>query len=401
MIFRVAWESIRYRFSTLIWVWLILVLALTTVSAMQRIAEGAKQGFLASARGVDLVVGQPDGNAQMVLGSIFMLGVPGGGLSADDQRQISQLEDIKRAVPIALGDSHRGFPVIATHIHELLLTRQSAQGQPLTLAEGEVADRWDAVVIGSQMAEELGYQVGQTIRLAHGQGTGLESSHAETFLVSGVLAPSGTPLDRAVLATTEADRILHKDFIGGGSGRATALLVQSHRKVGVFRLQGEIERVTQGRAKAVIPGLALTELWRVFGVVEQAGRWMAAMVLGFAVIAMFGLSVIQARQRQRELWVLRSMGARRAYVAGLQMVEGIILGVAAILGATGLIAGVTAVVEPFFAQQFGIDLKGQWLAPADVGLAVGCLVLCIIGALTPIIVGNGRNVSRGLTESTE
>ena len=402
MMFRVAWESLKFRRRTLIWVWVILVLALSTVSLMDRISQGAKQGFLASSRGVDLVIGKPDGDVQMVLSSIFTLGIPGGGISLADRAAILALPDIEQAVPIALGDSHRGFPVVSTDIGAMLALRLDSRGQPLTLADGSLDQwQWNHVVIGSEVAEQLEYRAGQSIRVSHGTGTGLEKGHPEEFLIRAILARSGTPLDRSVLSTMESGVRLHADIIGaGGLEATTALLIKAKRKVAVFRLQGQVDQATQGRAKAVLPGLALTQLWTVFGVVEKGGLLIGGIVLLFAVIATVGLTVVQVQHRRRELFVLRSMGASHGYLFRLLSLEGLIIALTAVCGAIGLVSIVHWLAGSALSASFGIDLSLGWLTEFEWALAVGCGVLCLASAYGPLLSIGRTGIQRGLTESS-
>jgi putative ABC transport system permease protein len=385
-----------------------IALATLLLLSLERMRTDIRQSFSQSVSGTDLVVGARTGSVQLMLYAVFHIGGATNNIRAASVAAIARHPAVAWIVPISLGDSHRGFPVLGT-TPEFFTRFLYGDRQPLALAQGRAfsgtLDGLYEAVLGAEVADMLGYRLGQQITLTHGSGSvggALATEHADKpFTVVGVLARTGTPVDRTVHVGLPAIEAIHLDFAGGaplpgmhiapGDARkfdltpkqVTAALVGLKSRVAVFRVQRFVADYEGEPLLAVLPGVALDELWDVIGVGERALLGMSALV---AVVSLAGLvAVVLAglNERRRELAVLRAVGAGPRHVLLLLAVEGaLVTTVGALAGAVGAAVGV-ALAGPWIQSRFGIALQlsaptlNQW------GLLGAVLLAGMLASLVP------------------
>jgi putative ABC transport system permease protein len=304
-------------------------------------------------------------------------------------------------VPISLGDSHRGFPVVATsldyfdHFHY-------GDHQSLALAQGKRFAGIFDTVIGSEVAAKLGYRLSDRIVLSHGDGAFAANEHADKpFTVVGVLAPTGTPVDRSVHISLEAMEAIHLDWIAGAPipGTAipadqvakydltpknvTAALVGLKSRAAVFAVQRDISEFEGEPLMAVLPGVALDELWDAVGIGERALLAMSALV---SVVSLAGLvAVIMAglNERRRELAILRAVGAGPRQVLMLLALEGALVTLGGVLLGFVLSVLAIALLSGWSASRFGIALHLQMPGRDELLLLAGLLAGGWLASLVP------------------
>ncbi len=393
-----AWHSAWNRRATLSLVVFSVALSTLLLLGIERVRTDVRENFSQSVSGTDLIVGARTGTVQLMLYAVFRVGGATQNVRMQSLAAIAAHRAVDWVVPLSLGDSHRGFPVLATS-KDYFTRFLYGNRQALALAQGRVFDGtvvglYDAV-IGAEVAQRLGYRLGQPIALHHGSGVIPGADHADKpFTVVGILARTGTPVDRTVHISMEAMEALHMDWMAGvplpglrvsaddarkadlTPRRATAALVGLKNRAAVFTVQRVVADYTGEPLMAVLPGVALDELWSVVGAGEQAMRGMSAMV---AVVSLAGLvAVVLAglNERRRELAVLRAVGAAPRHVLLMLAAEGMFV---TLLGALlGVLATVAAIVAagPWLQERFGIGLTlsaptaEQWLLLAAV-LAAG------------------------------
>lgn len=396
-LFAIAWRSAWNRRGTLVLVALSIALATLLLLSLERMRTDIRQSFSQSVSGTDLVVGARTGSVQLMLYSVFHIGGATNNIKAASIDAIAKHPAVAWVVPISLGDSHRGFPVLGTtpdyFTHFLYGDRQ-----PLALAQGRAfsgtLDGLFEAVLGAEVADALGYGLGHKITLTHGAGGVMALEHADKpFTVVGVLARTGTPVDRTVHVSLPAIEAIHLEFAGGAPlpglriapeqarkfdlnpKQVTAALVGLKSRVAVFKVQRFVADYEGEPLLAVLPGVALDELWEVVGIGERALLGMSVLV---AVVSLAGLvAVVLAglNERRRELAVLRAVGAGPRHVLALLALEGaLVTTTGALAGALAAAAGV-ALAGPWVQTRFGIALQlsaptlNQWALLAAVLLA--------------------------------
>ncbi|MFT4265789.1 MAG: ABC transporter permease [Xenophilus sp.] len=369
----IAWKSAWNRRFTLALTVFSIALATLLLLGVERIRTELRENFASAVSGTDLIVGARTGGTQLLLYSVFRIGSATNNIGWKSVQALEQHPGVAWVVPLSLGDSHRGFAVLATTPAYFERFRYGDR-QALQVREGRpFSDLFDAV-IGADVAEQLGYRVGQRITLSHGSGE-LTPEHADKpFTVVGILARTGTPVDRTVHIGLEAMEAIHLDWVGGAPvpglkipaeqvrkfdlapKNVTAALVGLKNRAAVFAVQRWVQAYPGEPLMAILPGVALDELWQVIGVGEKALLALSGLV---GIVSLAGLvSVVMAglNERRRELAVLRAVGAGARHVLALLALEGAIvteLGVA--LGALLAALGVAA-LGPWLQARYGLAL---------------------------------------------
>lgn len=364
-----------------------IALSTLLLLAVERIRHDVRQNFSQAVSGTDLIVGARTGSVQLLLYSVFRIGNATNNISWRSAQAVAAMPGVAWTVPISLGDSHRGAAVVGT-TSDYFRHFRHGEGQTLALAQGRVfADGNEGVfeaVLGAEVAARLAYPLGQRLVLSHGDGTFSDNDHADKpFSVVGILAPTGTPVDRSVHISLQGMQALHIDWLAGVplpglrlsaeqalqrdlTPRAvTALLVGLQQRSAVFSVQRRIADFRDEPLMAVLPGVALDELWDLVGAGERALLLMSALVAAVSVAGLVAVILAGLDQRRRELAILRAVGAGPRTVAALLALEG------ALVTGTGLLLGIALAAlglwaaGPWVLAQYGIVLRPLVLGPAE------------------------------------
>jgi putative ABC transport system permease protein len=404
-ILMIAWRSGWNRRATLALVAFSIGLSTFLLLGFERVRSDLRESFSQSVSGTDLIVGARTGAVQLMLYSVFHVGGATNNIRMDSVRAIEQNKSVDWVVPLSLGDSHHGFPVLAT-TPAFFEHFQYGYRQHVALASGRQFDgSLDQVydtVVGAEVADALGYKLGRKITLSHGAGGPGGIEHADKpFTVVGILKRTGTPVDRTVHISLEAMEAIHLDWAGGAPmpgvaipaamarkfdlspKQVTAALVGLKSRAAVFGVQRFVADYPQEALMAVLPGVALDQLWDVVGVGEKALLALSALV---AVVSFAGLvAVILAglNERRRELAVLRAVGAGPRQVLLLLLVEGTLVALLGVAIGAVLVAASTFGLGPWIQSQYGIVLSAA--APSDEEWKlVGEIVLAgVVASLIP------------------
>jgi len=270
-------------------------------------------------------------------------------------------------------------------------------------------------VIGAEVARQLGYGLGQNITLAHGlhdhdhdhdpaheNAADKADDHADKpFKVVGILAPTGTPVDRTVHVSLQALEALHLDWAGGTPlpggqipadmarkfnlepEEVTAALVGLKSRAAVFNVQRFVNVYQAEALMGVMPGVALCELWSVLGMGENALLAVSALVALVSVVSLMAVVLAGLNERRRELAVLRAVGAGPRHVLGLLTLEGLWVTSAGVFAGLLLAQGGMLLATPWLQNALGIRLQMAAPLPSQLALVVGGLLAGMLASLGP------------------
>lgn len=398
---RSAWN----RRSTLSLVAISIALSTLLLLGLERIRTDVRESFSQSVSGTDLIVGARTGSVQLMLYAVFRVGGATNNVRMESLRKIAAQRSVDWIVPLSLGDSHRGFPVLAT-TQDYFKRFQYGDHQTLRLKQGKpfgaLPDGLYDCVLGADVAEKLHYSLGQHLTLSHGAGTIPGAEHADKpFTVVGILERTGTPVDRTLHISLEAMEAIH---LGGGGGtltqasyisarkvepadlaprQVTAALVGLKNRAAVFAVQRAIADYEGEPLMAVLPGIALDELWDVVGVGEKALLGMSVMVGVVSLAGLIAVVLAGLNERRRELAVLRAVGASPRHVLLMLAAEGAIVTVAGVF--MGLVCTAMAIVAagPWLQSHFGIGLKLSAPTLEQYLLLLAVLMAGLLSSLVP------------------
>lgn len=387
-----AWKSVRNRKVTAILTILTVAISVILLLGVERIRTQAKDSFANTISGTDLIVGGRSGQVNLLLYSVFRIGNATNNIDWQSYQEFSQHRAVKWAIPISLGDSHKGFRVMGTN-HSYFEHYRYGQKQNLAFSQGKPFEGLFDAVIGAEVARSLDYTIGSEMIIAHGISDVGFSRHDNTpFRVVGILAPTGTPVDKTVHVSLEAIEAIHVGWESGANlgnnpsaeqleamnfqpKQITAMLLGLKSKIQTFALQRQINTYPKEPLSAILPGVALHELWGMMSVAEQALMAVSIFVVVAGLLGMLSSLLTSLQERRREMAILRAMGARPRHVFSLLILEASVLTfIGLLVGIIGLYAMLT-VAGPIIQQSYGINLQMsalshyEWMLLAAVQLA--------------------------------
>ena len=395
MLIHVAKESLISRKKTVLLTFFSLTISMLVLFCVEHIRLQAKLSFNRTISGTDLIVGAPSGQLNLLLYSVFRMGNPTNNIKYESFQTLNRSALVKWAIPISLGDSHKGFRVLGT-TDSYFRHYQFGDQQTLSFHQGQKFNSMFDTVIGADVAKKLGYRVGDHIVISHGIGHTSFANHDKSpFIISGILAPTGTPVDKTVHVSLQAIEAIHlapsqfqmlannPDDISVEPKSITAVMLGLKSKFSTFKLQRDINNYKNDRLMAVLPGVAMTELWGLMSYVENLLRVIAGLVL---LSSLFGLSTMllaSINERQSEIAVFRVLGAGPGRIMSLIFIEALLLTLIAIVTALILLSLGLVSLKDWLAIQFGLFLSPNIFSPEIVQVSILILLATLITAFYP------------------
>lgn len=442
MLLRLAGLSLMNRRATVLLTMLSIAFSVMLLLGVERVRQESRASFLSTVSGTDLVVGARSGGPQLLLQAVFNVGFPTQNLSRASYAMIGEDRRVDWIIPLSMGDMHRGFRVVGTTT-AFRDHYRFARDQGLRLAQGVwFADEHQAVV-GAEVARELGYTIGQSIVVSHGAGEISFVHHDEhPFAVSGVLAPTGTPVDRVVLVSLAGVDAMHADFVGavehdhdvtdplaaalaaaedhhdhhghdhdhvhdehcdhgsdgqGGTGSLSALLVGLQDRAAALAVQRMINTYEGEALTAVLPGVALQELWSVLGVVERVLLFLGGFVVVVGLLGMLSNLLGTLDQRRREMAILRSVGARPRHLLALLVGESFWVSALGSLLGLALLSVAMWLGTPILEAHYGLHFALAWPTRNEWALLAAIVTAGTLIGLIPGWRASRQSLLDGLT----
>ncbi len=384
----VAWHSLLSRKKTVLLTFCSLVISIVVLLSVEHIRLQAKDSFNRTISGVDLIVGAPSGQLNLLLYSVFRMGSPTNNIAFESYDMFKEHDLVKWAIPIALGDSHRGFRVMGTDEAYFEHFRYGNK-QPLTFNTGEPFEHLFETVIGADVADTLQYKLGDKIVISHGMGATSFTHHdTSPFVIRGILAPTGTPVDKTVhirlraleaihLSPNKLTAVIANHDLAPQPDNITSVMLGLTNKFATFTLQRNINNYPDDRLMAILPGVAMAELWSLMSTVENLLRVIALLVL---ISSLFGLATMllaSMNERRGEIAVLRVLGAGPMVILILILLEALILVALSVMTAMGVLTLALLSLKDFLAAEFGLFLSHNILSP-EIIMMVGMVFIATL-----------------------
>lgn len=413
ILLRLALRSLLARRLTVGLTIFAVALSVALFLGVEKVRTGARASFGDTISNTDLIVGARSGSVQLLLYSVFRIGNATNNISWETYQDIAARPEVDWIVPISLGDSHRQFRVMGTTA-EYFDRYKYRGGRALAFSDGRAFDDVFDAVIGADVAATLGYAVDDPLVVAHGVAS-FVSHDNQPFRVAGILEKTGTPVDRTVIVSLQAIEAIHVDWQGGaqlpGQGTppdrirqmdltpsaVTAAMIGVKSRLQIFTLQRALNEYPSEPLLAVLPGVALQELWSIVGIAETALIAVSGMVVATALLGMAAMIFSGLNERRREMAILRAVGARPFTIMGLLMMEAVMMAlIAAVLGVALLYTGLW-LLRPYVDSAFGLYLPVEPLSARE-GLVLGAVVLAAaVTSLFPALRAYRLSLSDGMT----
>lgn len=400
-IFTIAVKSLLNRKSTATLTIIAIAISVTLLLGVERIRSEARSSFANTISGTDLIIGARGGSIQLLLYSVFRIGNATNNISWGSYRKFAELPSVAWTIPLSLGDSHLGYRVLGTTGEYFRHYRYGAK-RKLQFLKGVAFDDIFDAVLGAEVAEKLGYRVGDPLIVTHGIAKQGGQDHGDKpFRVSGVLAKTGTPVDQTIHVSLAGIEAIHIDWRGGAKVTGfsitadevrglnlqpksiTAFLVGLNSRLDAFRIQRQANIFDKEPLTAILPGVALHELWSVLGTAETALSVISFFVIATSILGMLTVLLAGVNERRREFSVLRSVGAQTRQIFTLHLIEALFLTAAGIVIGTAVLYALLLFSQPIIEDHYGLFINIGPPTKGDIMRLTLVLLAGLIAGIAP------------------
>jgi len=372
---RLAFKSLISRRGSVVLTCLAMTVSIFVILGVEHIRNQAKESFYNTVSGADLIVGARTGSTNLLLYSVFRIGSATNNVSWESYLDITADERVKWAIPISLGDSHMGYRVMGT---TLSYFEHFSYGKKrnLKFTNGKPFNDLFEVVLGAQVAKKLGYEIGDRITLAHGIGKTSFSMHDDKpFRVSGILAPTGTPVDQTLHVSLQGIEAIHLDWQPGSRKSeqevkpikeedlaiqsVTAFVLGLKSRMTTFEVQREINEYSQEPLLAILPGVALAQLWEMINILEGVLQLISYLILFSSLLGLAAMLLASMREREQEIKLFRAIGASPGFLFVLIQLEALIIcGFSILIGSACLLLCL-GLTKEMLSANFGLYVEAN------------------------------------------
>lgn len=374
-IVRVAYAYARHSPLTTVLNLALLTLGVATITLLLLLGEALDERLKRDAAAIDLVVGAKGSPLQLVLAGVYHVDVPPGNIPLAEVEKLRGNPLIREVVPVAMGDSYRGFHIVGTEPDFLGL-------YGARLASGVL---WRApleAVLGAQVAHRSGLALGAQFAGAHGLAEGGEVHGDNPYRVVGILAPSGTVIDRLVLTGVESVWKMHEHEEKEEHAReVTMALVRYATPLAAASLPRQING--ESSLQSASPAYESARLFTIFGVGTDVIRGFALFLIAAAALGMF-IALYQAMDaRQYDLAIMRTLGASRGRVCAVLLLESLLLAAAGAAVGIALGHALLAAIGAWLPAAATLATGASRLLPGELAVVALALAGGILAALLP------------------
>ena len=395
----------------------LLGLGIAVVTILIIISHQLEEKITSNSRGIDLVVGAKGSPMQLILCNIFHVDFPTGNINLPEAERIAKNRLVKRAIPLALGDSYKGYRIVGT-------TRDYAEVYNADVIQGSWWNTPMEVTLGSTVAEALKISLGARFVSNHGLTQSGHAHDEQEFVVAGILKKTNSVIDNLVLTSVEsiwqvhdvhmgeeetaqradADEVVHVASAlipsvrsGDSTKEITSLLIQYRSAMGAIQLPRLVN--SKSSLQAASPAFETARLFSILGVGVDILRGFAYMLIFISGLSIFIALYNSLKERRYDLAIMRAMGASKSKIFYSVLLEGTVLTfLGAVFGlvlAHGAFVLFATVMDE--AQKSGIS---GWAFYKEEGIILASsLLLGILCALLPALQAYRTDISKVLASS--
>jgi len=455
--FTLVIQSLLNRWLSCLLIILTLAFSISLFFTVSRIQESVRSSFQNTISGVDSVVAARGGDLQILLNSVFLIGEPNSTIRWSTFKDITDNNKMNWVVPITLGDSHKGYRVIGTTNNYFKEIKYSSGKNIEFLSGNSFNDVFD-VVLGNAVANKLKYNLDAEIIITHGLSDVGEvhtfrsekenhSDHADHddhadeehdnhddhvdhddhakheehdnhedhadegheghnhenlgFKVTGILKPTGTPIDNAVYISLAGIEAMHTGWIGNQKvidvsieqimqselkpKTISAIFVSLKNRTQVFQFQRDVLNYKEEAISSVMPGITLSRLWALTGNLDKAFKIITFFIIIIALLGMIAMTIAGLNGRRREMAILRSVGASPTNIVSLLLVESIIISLISCAIGYILMIIIFSIGKDYLQNNYGIFINSFSIKNYDLQMIISIICAALIATIVPAI----------------
>jgi len=402
-ILSISWKNIMYRkLSTLLSV-LLLSFGVAIIILIISASSQFEKQLTRNISGIDMVVGAKGSPLQLILSSVYQIDAPTGNIPYKEYKKLLKNPMVDKGIPLSFGDNYNGYRIVGTE--PSYLEHYNAE-----LEKGNIWDHSGEVVLGANVADMTGLDIGDEFVGSHGLKDAIEEHHEFSYKVTGILKPSGKILDNLILTHLESVWDVHGHHNGHGDHEdhhhedhdeekqeITSAFIKFRSPMGNLTVPRMVNQKTS--MQAALPAI---EINRLFSLMESGItllRALAVLIIVLSAVSVF-ISIYQSlKERKAELALMRTLGSNRWRIFALLISEGLIISflgyiVGFILGKAGIVA-LSSVTE----SNYHWSLKAIEIKPQEVWLLLIIAGVGFVAALVPSLQAYRINISKTLADA--
>lgn len=412
-----AYRSLKNRKLTTGLTMFSIALSVALLVGVEHVRTGARESFSNTISQTDLIVGARGGSLQLLLYAVFRMGSATNNITYESYERFKSHPAVEWTIPYSLGDSHQGFRVVGT-TEDFYTKYRFRRDRSIQFREGRAPEGVFDVALGSDVAEALKYKVGQRVTVTHGigSGKGILDHNDKPFLIVGILERTATPVDRSLYVSLYGMEAVHMDWADGAPPmpgdetpaakvkkenlkvkQITAFLLRARSRIDTLRLQREINTFEDEPLQAIIPGVALGELWRTIGYAEDALTVVTFFVIIVGLLGMLLSLYTSINERRREMAILRAVGAGPRRVIFLLVLESGMLSLAGSVLGVGMVYLLSIASQPVIERHFGLFIPIQPLTLAGYLYLASVVSAGLLIGFVPAVKAYRNALSDGLS----
>jgi putative ABC transport system permease protein len=412
-LFRISWSNLKDKPLNSFLSGLLMTFGITIISLLLLLNKQLDDQFRKNIRGIDMVLGAKGSPLQLILSSIYQIDSPTGNIPMEEAEKLTRNPMIKTAIPLAMGDNYRSFRIVGTN-------KKYLDHFGATVAQGRLFQQDLDVVIGPRVAQVAGLKVGDTFAGSHGLDEGGDVHADRKYKVVGVLDASNTVADQLILTPVSSVWAIHDH--GHEEGEAhedheehheegeaheehdheeeapreiTSMLIKFRNPLGMMIARGIN---SNSKLQAALPNIEINRLFSLFGVGIETLRGLAIVIMLISGISVFVSLYNSLKERRYEMALMLSMGATRAQLFGMLLLEGLVLAL------IGFVLGILAsrvglwLFSNSVSSEYHYDLAAFGILPEEWILLGVAILIGLLAAALPAVGVYRMNISKTLAE---
>lgn len=380
---RLAWRYLWARPLGALLNLVLLALGLGSITFLLLVTHQLESAFERDLAGIDLVVGAKGSPLQLILSGVLHLDVPTGNVPLVAVQALQRNPLVAQVIPMSLGDSVGGFRVVGT-------SADYVAHYQVPLAQGQLWSAPMQAVLGADVAQRLGLGLGAQFAGSHGLSDGGAAHSAHRYTVVGILAASGTVLDRLVLTDLASVWAVHEAAHAGAADAhdddrdVTLALLRYRTPLAAMSLPRSINTTTVMQAAS--PAVEITRMLHLLGLGTDVLHAFAAVLLLTAALSVFVALWSAVRERRADLALLRMLGAPPWRIVALLLTEALWLGLLGAALGLALGQGFALALAHFLQLDHNLRLAAlawpttlAWVPVLALGVSLGAALLPALG----------------------
>jgi putative ABC transport system permease protein len=398
-LFRISWSNLKDKPLSSFLSGLLMTFGITIISLLLLLNKQLDDQFRKNIKGIDMVLGAKGSPLQLILSSIYQIDSPTGNIPLDEAERLTRNPMIKTAIPLAMGDNYRSFRIVGTN-------KKYLDHFGATISQGRLFQQDLETVIGPRVAEVTGLKVGDTFSGSHGLDAEGEQHANSKYKIVGILNATNTVTDQLILTPVSSVWAIHDhgeeheaghevDEHEEGPREITSMLVKFRNPMGMMLKRGIDQN---SKLQAALPSIEINRLFSLLGVGVETLRGLAIVIMLISGISVFVSLYNSLKERRYEMALMLSMGATRAQLFGMLVLEGLVLAL------IGFVLGILLsrvglwLFSSSVSSEYHYNLAAFEILPEEWILLGIAILIGLVAAALPAIGVYRMNISRTLAE---